>query len=181
MNLTQICPGCQVRLVVRDRVRTEFITCPRCLTAVHNPHRVAAAAPSATPSRPAGPVGPTCTVCAEVLPDHANSCPASPAQRQAPPWAAPAADREASSDASGTYAISQVLSGLVLLGVFSTFGPIAAFVVGIFLGFAILVGGRGGALRTVLMTIVGLFVTFLIICGLALAALFVMCAGMKTP
>ena len=180
MNLTQLCPGCQVRLVVRDRVRTEFITCPRCLTAVQNPQRVAAAAASATPSRPAGPVGPTCTVCAEVLPDHASNCPASPDQRTAPPWAAPAADREAHSDASGTYAIAHVLSGLVLLGLFSTFGPVAGIVGGLFFAFAIFVGGRTGALRAVLTTIVTLFVTFLVICGLALAALFVMCAGMKT-
>lgn len=176
MDATQVCPGCQVRLVVRDRVRTEFITCPRCLTAVRNPHRAAAAAP-APAARPVAAGTPVCTVCAEVSPRHASNCPANPERRQQAAWSAPAPDREAGSDSNVTYTLAVMLAGMALLGVLQTFGPTAALFLGAMFASAILSGGREHALGNVAKLIMTLIVLALVIAGLAILAIAIICGG----
>lgn len=175
MDASQICPGCQVRLVVRDRVRTEFITCPRCLTAVRNPHRAGAAAPP--PPRPVAAGTPVCTVCAEIAPGHASNCPANPARRDDRAWSAPEPDREAGSDSSVTYVLAVVLAGMMFLGVLGTFGPVGALMVGAMLGMAILSGGRDSALGNVAKVIFGLIVAAGAIFILGVIALIIICGG----
>lgn len=194
MNITEVCPGCKVRLVIRDRVRTPFITCPRCLTAVKNPH-LAAGAPAgappvhggAPPSAASGPsprqgvpVGvPVCSVCAELLPNHSNNCPASPRQREQPAWSAPAADREADSDSNGTFVAAIILSVFILLGVVSVAGFGGGAAMSVVLGFAILSGGKKGALASVATVMTSIFLMSLVFAGLAIVAVLVMCSGMK--
>ena len=176
MSTTQICPGCKVRLVIRDRVRTEFITCPRCLVAVRNP--LAGGVAPEPPARLAvAPGARMCTVCAEVLPGHASNCPASAAQRESRTWSAPPADREASGDSNGTWILAILLAGMVVASVWTTFGEFFGMILGMMLLIAILMGGKEAALGNVWRVIVTLAVLAGVLFALCFIAFLILCGG----
>lgn len=200
MSTTQICPGCKVRLVIRNSVRAEFITCPRCLVAVKNPQAASASGPVRCPrcgrerpghlascafcgESPAPTAGAAvCTVCAEELPAHAGNCPnnaSQRAQRAERPWSAPPADREASGDISVTYIFAVLLSAMVIAGVGNSFGPQPATAAAVFLVIAVVSGGRQKALSNVVRLLIGLAVMGAVLFTLAFVALLIMCGGRR--
>jgi hypothetical protein len=190
VSTSAICPGCKVRLIIRERVRTAFITCPRCLVAVTNPNAATAtrncprcqraitaglgacvfcgerlspggAAAAGVPSSAA-----VCAVCAEQLPRHAGNCPvatsSTPEREQA--WRSSRADEDQREDSTVTNIFAWTVAVMMVMGVVSSFGAFAGLVLGFILFVALATAGGDAMSTLVLVGVLG-FVALLIMCA----------------
>jgi hypothetical protein len=200
MNTRVPCTNCQVMLVVRDDVRLEWITCPRCLTAIRNPqvptstegvrctrcdrmnpgHRnqcLFCAAILTPAPRTSGTKVVVCTVCAEALPGHAANCPLSPAKSRSPnpAWDDPSADSDARSDTDRTRGPAMALLFMICAVAGITFGPAGVLLGLVFLGTS-MVGNKGTMLGRLMKTLGYLMLVFGVITALLFAAFWIVCA-----